>query len=142
MLDESERRKPSLSLIREISDTSSSPLRFVQARRRFIEEEKLRGASRWRGAMPTRCSSPKESFSVGRCALGRRTDPLEHLGCPALSLAPPEANTDGCDLDVLGDRQAAKQTNILERPRQSALRQPIGRPYRHRLFAERDPIRS
>ena len=34
--------QPSLSLIREIRATSSSALRFVQARRWFIEEEKLR----------------------------------------------------------------------------------------------------
>ena len=63
--------QPSLSLILEIRATSSSP---------SVSFRPAAGSSRRRNcgrvamarAMPTRCSSPNESFSVGRCALGRR----------------------------------------------------------------------
>ena len=63
--------QPSLSLIREIRATSSSPSASFKP---------AAGSSRRRNcgrvamarAMPTRCSSPNESLSVGRCARGER----------------------------------------------------------------------
>ena len=130
--------QPSLSLIREMSATSSSPSASFRPAAGSSRRRKLRAGRD--GAGDAHALLLAEGEPLGRqVRAGREAHPLQHLGRPPLRLAPPEADSDGRDLDVLGDGETAEQADVLEGAREPAFRASrLGGQIGDRVLTERD----